>query len=350
MLSPAIKNIIAQLIDTQMRKHKVPGLFLTIAGRGKILFCGSYGLRDLDTGAPMDTDTLIYIASATKAFTALSCAILVEQKKLAWDRPLAQYIPSFETADPYITENATIIDLLSHRTGIPEFPSLGQEGMSRADLFADLKNIASTKAFRTAWQYSNSLYGIAGHIVELLSRKPWEAFVEEFIFAPLGMTHSDFAFVFDWPHDNRSKLYTMRDGETALFAPQKSETNHFDACGPAGSINSNARDMGKWLLFLLDGGERLLSRENFAMMVAPHCITDMEPETGKENFSTACYGLGWVNQWYKGRHIVWHNGSFGSFVSFMPDAQIGVAVVPNIDSHLGRDLSYEIYDLILGNA
>ena len=349
VLSSDTKNKITQLVTAQMQKHKAPGLFITIAGKGEILFCGSFGLRDLDTGMQMDTDTLVYIASATKAFTALSCAILVEQKKLAWDRPLAQYIPSFETADPYITENATIIDLLSHRTGIPEFPSLGREGMTRADLFANLKNTAPTKAFRTVWQYSNSLYGVAGYIVELLSGQPWEAFVEEFIFTPLEMKHSDFAFVFDWPHNNRSKLYTLQDDRAVLFAFPKSEVRHFDACGPAGSINSNANDMGKWLLFLLDGGKRLLCNENFAMMTTPHCITDMEPETGKENFSTACYSLGWVNQWYKGRHIIWHNGSFGSFVSFMPDAQIGIAVVPNMDSHLGRDISYEIYDLILGS-
>jgi CubicO group peptidase (beta-lactamase class C family) len=298
----------------------------------------------------MNNETLVYIASSTKAFTSLSCALLVEQNKLAWDKPLVNYIPSFETTDEYITKNATIVDLLSHRTGIKEFTNLGQENVLRSGLFAELKNNAPNKPFRKAWQYNNSMYGIVGHIIELLSERTWEDFVKDFILSPLEMTNSDFSFVFDWKHDNRTKLY-IKKAARVEFVPPESKINKYDTWGPAGSINSNAVDMGKWLMFLLNEGvyqgNRLVSKENFKMMIEPHCITDITPES--DNETTPYYGLGWFIQNYKGRRIISHKGSFGSFISFLPDEQIGVTVLANMDSMLGRDISYSIYDLVLNN-
>jgi CubicO group peptidase (beta-lactamase class C family) len=298
----------------------------------------------------MNNETLVYIASSTKAFTSLSCALLVEQNKLAWDKPLVNYIPSFETTDEYITKNATIVDLLSHRTGIKEFANLGQENVSRSALFAELKNNAPNKPFRKAWQYNNSMYGIVGHIIELLSEKTWEDFVKDFILSPLEMTNSDFSFVFDWKHNNRTKLY-IKKAARVEFVPPKSKTNKYDTWGPAGSINSNTVDMGKWLMFLLNEGvyhgNRLVLKENFKMMIEPHCITDTTPES--DNETTPYYGLGWFIQNYKGKRIICHKGSFGSFISFLPDKQIGVTVLANMDSVLGRDISYSIYDMVLNN-
>ena len=341
-----MKDEIDRLVEARMQKHHVPGLYVTIVNRDGALFSKAYGCRDREAGAAMDENTLVYIASATKAFTALSCAVLAEQGKLAWDTPLVEFVPSFEAADGYITANATIVDLLSHRTGIAELPLLGQGGVSRADVFASLKENAPDRPFRAAWQYNNCMYAIAGHIVELLSGLAWEDFVLEHIFAPLGMADCDFSFVFDWPHANRSKLYEVRDGGAQLFESPATEIGQFDALGPAGSINVNSIDMGKWLAFWLGGGAPLLSKENFDMLVAPHCITGIEPDTGRENFSTACYGLGWVTQWYKGRRVVWHNGSFGSYVSFMPEEPLGIAVAPNMDGPLGQSVTYELYDLL----
>jgi len=341
-----LKDKIDRLIEASMQKHDVPGLFITIVNQDGLLFNGAYGCRDRETGAAMDENTLVYTASITKAFTALSCALLVEQKKLAWDTPLLELVPSFKTADAYITKNATIVDLLSHRTGIAEFPLIGQDGVTRADVFAALKNNAPNRPFRAAWQYNNCMYAVAGHIVELLSGQAWEDFVQARIFAPLGMADSDFAFVFGWPPENRSKLYEMRDDSVAPLESPAVPVNQHDTWNPAGSVNSNAIDMSKWLAFWLGVGEPLLSKENFDMLTAPHCITEMRPDTGGEHFSTACYGLGWVTQWYKGRHAVWHNGSFGAYVSFLPEEQLGIAVVPNMNSPLGQSVTYEICDLL----
>jgi CubicO group peptidase (beta-lactamase class C family) len=327
-------------------------MYVIISNNYKTLYRGCYGFGNMGSGEKINENTLVYVASVTKAFTALSCAILVGQNKLSWDKPLINYVPGFETADTYITENATIVDLLSHRTGVAEFASLGYVDVSRADLLAELKRCVRLFPFRTTWLYNNSIYGIVGHIVEILSGLPWEAFVREWILNPLDMKSSDFSFVFDWPHNNRSKLYVKKEGEIERFVPPKSALEQFDTWGPAGSLNISACDMEKWLLFLLNRGayrgKRIVSEENFDMLVKPFCIMDTAPEKGAEYFSTSCYALGWVSQSYKGRRVVWHNGSFGSFVSFMPDAQLGVAVVANMDSPLSRDLTYEIYDYLLG--
>ena len=247
----------------------------------------------------------------------------------------------------YITENATIIDVLSHRTGIAELSILGHDSVSRADVYNRLKEFAPNKPFRTTFQYSNSMYAVAGYIVELLTGKQWEDFVAENIFHPLEMNNSDFAFTYDWKHENRSKLYYLKDGQINAYPGSDKKT--YDTWAPAGSINSSADDMCKWLMFLLNGGKyknkNLISQENFDTIISPHAIA--WNNRSDKDFSTACYCLGWVSQHYKGKNILWHNGTLGSYISFMPDQNIGISILTNLNSPLSKELTHVIYDLIM---
>jgi CubicO group peptidase (beta-lactamase class C family) len=323
----------------------VPGVMLSVVRENEVIFQEVFGVSDIETKVKADKDTLFYIASVTKAFTALSIAFLVDDGLLEWDRSICEYIDSFQTANDYITKNATIRDLLSHRTGIAEFPILGDAMVSRAELFKRMKDYPPNKPFGSSYQYSNSMYAIAGYIVELLTGMPWEEFVTKRIFTPLEMEHSDFAFCYEWDHPNRSKLYYKNDGVICKYP--KSDKTTYDTWGPAGSINANSYDMSNWLSFLTCSGEfkgkRILSKENFDALMTPQVVAwKHEPD-----FSTACYCMGWVSQWYKGERVLWHNGSLGSYVSLLPDKQLGIAVLANMDSGLGRKLSCRLYDLLL---
>jgi hypothetical protein len=113
-------GFIESFIEELMAEYQVPGVMLSVVRENAVIFQEVFGVSDIEIETKADKDTLFYIASATKAFTALSIALLVEDGLLEWDKPICKYIGSFQTADDYITKNATIRDLLSHRTGIAE--------------------------------------------------------------------------------------------------------------------------------------------------------------------------------------------------------------------------------------
>ena len=102
-----------------MKEWKVPGLALSIVKDGELVYSNGYGYRDPDKGLKMDADTLYRIASNSKAFASMSLAMLVDEGKLEWDKPVKDYIPYFKLQDSYATEHVTPRDLLCHRTGLP---------------------------------------------------------------------------------------------------------------------------------------------------------------------------------------------------------------------------------------
>ena len=140
----------------------------------------------------VDADTLFQIGSTTKAFTAAALAILVDEGKIRWDDHVIDHLPDFRMYDPWVTREITVRDLLVHRSGL----GLGQGDLmfvpstdiSRADLVRRIRYLKPATSFRSGFAYDNVLYAVAGQVVEAVSGKTWEDFVEERILAPAGMT------------------------------------------------------------------------------------------------------------------------------------------------------------------
>jgi CubicO group peptidase (beta-lactamase class C family) len=97
----------------------VPGMAVAVVDREGVLLCEGYGDRNLASHLPVTPETLFPIASCTKAFTAMSLALLVDEEKLEWEQPVRKYLPAFKMWDPFATERLTIRDLLTHRSGLP---------------------------------------------------------------------------------------------------------------------------------------------------------------------------------------------------------------------------------------
>ena len=102
----------------QARAWDVPSLSICVVQDGKTLLCDGIGMRD-NASRPADAQTLYQIASCTKAFTATAAAVLATEGKLDFDTPVIEYLPAFRLNDRYATENLTLRDFLSHRSGLP---------------------------------------------------------------------------------------------------------------------------------------------------------------------------------------------------------------------------------------
>jgi CubicO group peptidase (beta-lactamase class C family) len=120
--------IIDGFVAEQLTAWEVPGCAAAAVKDGKVVLAAGWGQRDLEARLPVTADTLFAIGSATKAFTAATVGALVDDGLLEWERPLREYVPEILLHDTLVTDRLTIVDLLSHRSGLP--PS--RDGLARS--------------------------------------------------------------------------------------------------------------------------------------------------------------------------------------------------------------------------
>jgi CubicO group peptidase (beta-lactamase class C family) len=342
-------------INSSMKEWKVPGAAVAIVRDQSVVYLKGFGVREMGKSDPVTPDTLFDIGSCTKAFTSAAIAILVDQGKMQWDGKVNEYIPFFHLRDPLADENVTIRDLLTHRTGVPAtdllwyvFPEASREQLIRRLAYVD-----SNVGFRTKFQYQNMMYVAAGYAVGQVTHSTWDDFVRTSIFQPLGMNASDTSSSdAEKSPDHASPHEQNPDGSVKVIP-----WHNIDNAGPAGSINSSARDMAKWMAFQLNNGKydgkQLITEKNMREMQAPQMVIDTGGEIPTIFFPDSTqlsYGLGWFVQQYRGHQLILHAGDidgFSTMVVLIPEIHTAYFVVINLGSFYRQVLSYQIADRLL---
>jgi CubicO group peptidase (beta-lactamase class C family) len=327
-------------VARSMQTFGVPGLSLAIVKDGKVVVAKGYGVRKLGDTAPVDENTLFGIGSNTKAFTAACLAILVDEGKIAWDDPVYQRLPAFQMFDPYVSHEMTIRDLLTHRSGM----GLGEGDLlffphttyTREEIIHQLRYMKPASSFRSRFAYDNLLYMTAGQIVPAVTGTSWDDFVRQRIFMPLGMSNSNTAVT--RLGNNVAHPHVKLNGKV-----QAVPFENLDNAGPAGSINSSAADMAKWVLLQLNRGKlpdregRLFSEARSQEMWTAQTILpigDPPPSLAALKPDFADYALGWNVRDYHGRKLVAHTGGLVGLVSrvmLVPRENLGVVILTNAE-------------------
>lgn len=343
------KQELRELIENNRKTWKTPGLAVAVIKEGELLFAEGFGLRDQAAKLPVTAETLFAIGSSTKAFTAASLAMLVEQDKLDWDQPVQPLLPGFELRDTFASQQMTVRDLLTHRSGLPRHDLTWYDSsQSRQELFQGLKYLEPTASFRNRFQYQNLMYMSAGLLLEKLSGQSWENFVEKQIFGPLGMQRSSTHLEQRLRDPDYSLGYQLVKEQPKLIPAR-----NIDAIGPAGSINSSIQDMAKWLAFQLGDGKladkQLLQRSSLDEMHAPQMVV---ASSGTAESPYMLYGLGWFIQPYRGHTLIQHGGNIDGFtamVALLPEKQSGLVILSNLNGDpLPTLLMNSINDRLLG--
>src|SRR5688572_14397423 len=332
---------IDQLVENTMKTFDVPGIAVAVIKDGKVIHSKGYGVRSLNTKAKIDENTLFGIASNSKAFATASLAMLVDEKKLKWDDKVTDYIPEFRMYNPYVTEEFTIRDLVTHRSGLGLgagdlmfFPDSNSYQMP--EIIHNLRYLKPVSGFRTKYDYDNLLFMVAGEVVAKVSGKSWEDFAEERIMQPLQMNSS-----------------------ATLYRRLKDKTNVIDPHGPvngkvqvvdrfnngvgasAWGIYSNLTDMNKWVLMQLNKGKygeggknRLFSEAAQNEMWSPQTLLPLS-SYNPYNSHFRAYGLGWFVTDVKGTKEVSHTGGMPGMVTqvtLLPEMELGIIVLTNQQS------------------
>ena len=234
------------------RDWQVPGLAVAVVKDGSVVFSKGYGVREFGKPGSVDEHTLFAIGSTTKAMTAALVGMLVDEKKLAWDDPVAKYLPWFASSDPYLTREITVRDLLTHRAGLGNADYLwyGQPTGPRG-ILERVRLLPPAYSLRSSFIYQNVMYAAAGAVVEAISGRPWAEMMRTRIFEPLGMseTIATAATLSQQPNVAQPHCHDCRQGDADI------ENASVDGVAPAGSVWSSVHDMAKWSAMLLEGGK-----------------------------------------------------------------------------------------------
>jgi CubicO group peptidase (beta-lactamase class C family) len=320
---PSALAAIEKAVEVNRRNLKVPGAALVIIKDDRVVLLKGFGVRDVEKGLPVTPETLFGIGSCTKTFTALAAVISADEGKLSLDDAPKKFLPYFKLRDAEADANATLRDLLSHRTGLERGGNddawYGSE-RSREEVIKIGMQSSPTAKFREKGQYSNVMYIAAGEAIGKAQNTTWEELVASRIFKPLGMNASNCsrrltqqAADFSWGYDDEGNKW-----EAFL---------NLDTSAAAGAINSSARDMGQWLRLLLGGGvidgNRIVSEKGYQEMLTKLAEVDGSP-----------YGLGLIE--YDSKSPVTqsygHSGGIDGFAAkfvFVPAQKLGFAILTN---------------------
>jgi CubicO group peptidase (beta-lactamase class C family) len=351
---PAPLRGLDEYVVGAMRDWKVPGLSIAVVRHDSVVYAHGYGVRRLGAAGPVDERTMFAIGSSSKTFTAGALAILVDEGKLGWDSRVAAVLPGFELADPIASQETTVRDLLSHRTGVPgENVIFWGTALGRDEILRRLRFIPLTARPRTRYQYQNLMFLAAGQIVPARTGRSWDEFVTTRLLRPLGMLRTTTRVADLGRYDNVASPHALR-GASLEPIPWL----NLDNAGPAGSMVSTAVDMAQWVRLQLGRGTyrrtRLISDTAMAEMHSAQMpIPNELPYSGlMPDAHLRAYGLGWMMHDYHDRLIVEHGGQTDGMhgtVALMPEADLGVVVLTNtVLFGLPAAIMYRVFDAYLG--
>jgi CubicO group peptidase (beta-lactamase class C family) len=292
-------------IPEQLERLKVPGAAVSVVADGRQIFAKGYGLADTENERPMVAErTPLHINSVSKLFTATAVMQLVEQGKLDLDTDVNEYLTEFKIRDTYPGNPVTLRHLLTHTAGF-EDPLIEFDRGSGGDSPDLGEYLADSQPERVrppgqVHSYSDYGYELAGYLVQVRSGVPFERYVEQQIFAPLGMTNTRFAT--EGSYDNQA---------------------------PSVGVVSTASDMSRFMRALLGngavGGDRIL-KESTAKLMQRHQF-DQDPSLPGLTYAFFEADIG-------GERLLGHSGEgpgSHSMLSLLPEEGVGMFVTYNGD-------------------
>jgi len=285
--------------------HTLAGAVVLVASKNRVLALEAVGYADIAAKRPMRTDALFWIASQSKPMTAAALMMLVDEGKVNLDDPVEKYLPEFKgqwlkaegDAEHLLLKRPahpiTVRNVLSHTSGLPFSSPIEEPTLDVLPLAARVRSYAMLPLeFEpdTKYSYSNAGINTAGRIIEVVSGMPYEQFMDQRLFKPLGMKDTTF-----WPTEKQvrrlAKSYkpnAAKDGleETTITQLRYPLTDRTREPMPAGGLFSTAADVARFCQMMLNRGE-LNGRRYLSEAAVAQMTTRQTPDTVKEK-----YGLG----------------------------------------------------------
>ncbi len=350
------------LAEAYLEELNLAGISIGIVKDGVLWHLGSYGMASLEKEEPLTDEHLFSIASLSKAFTASALGILVDRGKLKWEDQLKSHLPEFRMANDSLSEALSLVDALSHSSGLPlgagdliSFPDGGDFTVD--DLLQCFEYIPPEDEIGSSFKYNNNLYHLSGELLSRSADESFETFVEREIFKKLDMKHTIAVQAGSiWEHPDAGPVASPHASKKDVLRPLRPYEHGINAA--AGGIYSNAEDMCRWMLFHLNDGsygeqleKRLYSPEVQQDLFAAHNPhLQMRLPESYQSGEGCHYGLGWMHCSLDGAPFFFHTGGMPGMLcqlSLLPEEGLGIVVLTNAypeGSLAFRGITYSIVD------
>jgi len=315
----SVRRTVDSLANAFIARREAPGVSIVVIRGRDTLVSQGYGLADLENGVPATPHSVYRIGSITKQFTSAAVMQLVEAGRVKLDDSIGVYLPSL----PARWRPATVRQLLNHTSGIPSYTDLGPrwmkrmgEKMSPDSLVALTANDTLLFAPGKGWHYDNSGYVVLGMLIEKVTGKPYDQYLKEKLFTPLGLAETMYC--------NNAPIIPHRAQGYGRDSSGWRNATFIDMSQPfaAGALCSSALDLARWNQAL--GTGQVVSAATYREMTSP--VGAAAPRH---------YGFGLMADSIAGHHVILHGGGipgFSTINAWFPDESLSITVLPNAET------------------
>lgn len=354
-LDDALLDEFEAYIADALTRFDVPGAAVAVVQDGEIVYASGFGVREIDGSEPVTPETQMMIGSIGKTMTTMLMAILVDEGLMDWDTPVQDVLPQFAVADPELSQEITMRNLVCACTGVPRRDLellFHSDELTAEDVIESLQTFQFFTDFGEAFQYSNQLVATGGYAAAAAAGGEYgnlyEAYLSEMqqrIFDPIGMASTTFDVETVEAGSNYAMPHSLMPDASYELVPLSVE-GLLTPVAPAGASWSNVMDMARYLITELNqgvtpDGTRVVSKENLNVTWEPQVPVSAE----------ASYGLGWFVGSYKGQPMRYHGGNtlgFTADMGFLPEAGVGIIVLSNaqISNLFNEAVRFRLFEMI----
>lgn len=315
-------------VQKSFSESTVPGMAIAIVNEDQVLYIKGFGVRRQGAALPIDTETVFPLASVSKSFTSATIASLVGDATLSWSDRIVDIYPAFQLQDAAVNNRMTLLDLLAHHSGLPEYA--GDELIlfeyDRAEMLRRLRYLPVV-GFGTTYTYQNAVITAGAEAAAAKAAQPFGNLVAKRVLEPLGMTSTSTTLAGFLAKTNRADLHVRNAAGVQVPGPPEND----DINSPAGGVSASINDMAKYAQMQLAGGrfrgQQVIAEAALAETHKPHTLMQKDAEV------TEAYGLGWFVRTANGETTVYHGGDFSSgaatHVALFPARKLALVVLTN---------------------
>ncbi|WP_400194295.1 serine hydrolase domain-containing protein [Hymenobacter sp. B81] len=346
---------VADSLDRYMQqaldKWQIPGAAVCIVKDGIVLAQKGYGVSNWSTKTKVDEKTVFPLASISKTFTGTLFATLEAEGKISINDPVKKWLPEFSMHDKLYEQQVTLADVLSHRSGWKTFQGdlLNTESnLTYPEMIRLFGKQTPAYPIRTRFGYSNFGFMIAGESVKNITGQSWNAYLQNRLLCPLGMSRT---LVFEEgikKETNKAVGHTLVNKALTVLPPDKIEPYSH------GGMYASIQDLGTWMKVLLNKGylndKSVIPENAVTKMWLSNTIIGKSRAADREMYFKT-YGLGWEIMQYQNVEVMQHNGAYSgalTSLALVPGLKLGIAVLTNGDNHLLHEtLKWQVIDAFM---
>ncbi|MBU1289452.1 MAG: beta-lactamase family protein [Alphaproteobacteria bacterium] len=318
------------VIVSLVERYDAPGLSVAVIRDGEIIFSEAYGSRDIETDAPVTTDTQFAIGSIVKSFTSGLVGTLQADGTIDIDASPIAYVPGLVFGDDELSADLKLHHLLTQTSGLPVMDGSAAffPAATQADLAPRFAAFGKSCRVGDCWSYNNMNFILLDMVAESATRQSKSDLIKTRLLEPIGMTGTVSSTAEFLASANAAKPYGRSGGRTVPVAQEYLFGEH---------IYATADDMARWLAMWMNAGDvdghQVIPTDYVTQAISMQAISDgAPPQASDPHVHLFGYGYGWMVKSMDGNYVVNHGGNengFSAHVLFVPASGLGIVALTN---------------------